>query len=310
MTKTEGVVTMERQLNNIGTTIKMIREAKNIKQYVLQAALKNTCNLSKLEANKTQVSLITFHEILQLLDISIDEFFMFHSTTRHIQKPYYETITDYLTYHAPRVDAQYVRETCMSLSLYADESLQNVQTIKLKLLYHRLSCFYYLNFERNKHKAHAHSAILLDYYKNVINLPLLSDLNLLPMILPFVSLKEGQSLLTDFDFVHRLQQDKHYRVQNIYLHAQLTFAKRCFQERHYLLFRDTLANIDFFINNFPTVDVYAELLILKGIYFYDFESDTTRGEVFMSRGLKLADEFQLSNIYRSWNRYCKNTYKK
>jgi len=300
---------MHVHLKNIGTTLKTIREAKNMKQYMLQAALTSACNLSKIETNKSQVSLITFHEILNLLDISIDEFFMLHAAHDPNCRPSYETITDYLAHHASRVDKRYIHKALSGLSLYEHESLKNIKTIRLKLLYHQLSCFYYLNFEHDNQKAASHSAVLLDYYKNFINTPLSSDLNLLPMILPFVSIQEAQSLLADFDFIHELKQDKHYRIHRIYIHTQLTFAKKCIQERNKLLLQKTLSILDTFVLQSPTMDVYSELLIIKGIYVYAFEFDHTHGKALINQGLKLANDFQLFNLYRGWKQYTQNLYK-
>jgi len=299
---------MHQQFHNIGTTIKMIREAKNIKQYALQAALNNTCNLSKFEANKTQISLITFHEILYLLDISNEEFFILHSMHEANNKPYYDTIADYLTYHAARVDKKYITEARHVLAPYAEEPLDNIKTIKSKLLYHNLSCFYYLTFEHEREQAQPHSTILLDYYTNIINLPLLSDLNLLPMIFPFVSIKQGQAFLSDFDALHRLQHDSHYLIHHTYLHAQLAFAKRCLETRHHHQFRKALTEIDFFIINFPSIDVYAETLILRGIFLYDFESCPGKGIPLIHQGLQLARKFQLINIYNNWKQYINHTF--
>jgi transcriptional regulator with XRE-family HTH domain len=304
----KGVDNMYQQFNNIGTTIKMIREAKNIKQYALQAALNNTCNLSKFEANKTQIPLVTFHELLYLLNISNEEFFILHSMHAARDKPYYDTIADYLTYHAGRVDKKYIVEARSSLSLYAKESLHNIKTIKLKLLYHQLSCFYYLTFAYQPQKAQAHAAILLDYYTNVINLPSLSDLKLLPLIIPFVSIERGVQLLGDFDTLHSLQHDSHYHIIHTYLLAQLAFAKRCLLARNRDHFRKTLTDIDFFMMNFPTIDIYAETLILKGILFYDFDASPLEGIPLIQQGLQLAAEFQLVNIYNTWKRYTDYTY--
>jgi len=294
---------MYHQLNNIGTTIKTIREAKNIKQYILQNALTNPCNLSKIEANKSQVSLIIFYEILSLLDISTDEFFMLHEMHETTARQQYDAVNDHFTYNASRIARHDIVKALVDLSIYEHESLQNVKAMKPKLLYHKLSCFYYLNFEHDRKKAQEHSSILLDYYKNSINHPLLSDFNLLPMILPFVSIQEAQVLLADFELFPHVQIEQHYFVYHVYMHVQLTFAKRCLQERQYRLLRKTLATLDLFIPHFPIIDVYSELFILKGIYFCECKSEPSLGKPLIHQGLKLANDFHLSNIYAGWQHY-------
>lgn len=299
---------MTSQFKNIGTTIKMIREAKNIKQYALQGALKTSCNLSKLEANKTQISLQTFLELLDLLNVSTEEFFILHSMYNQKEIPPHETIYNYLSYHAPRVKLEYLQTAQSVLSIYGTHSLDTFATLKQKLLYHKLSCFYYLNFQHNRIKAKYHSDILFDYYKNNTHLSLLSELELLPMILPFISLQEGQILLDDFRFFQRLQADKNYLIQKRYLYAQLTFAKRCLEERQHLLFEKTLEVIVFFIKNLSQIDIYCEFLILKGILLYDFEHHLDTGRASILKGLKLAREFHLSNIYYPWKSYSLHVY--
>jgi|GEM_PF-4246437 len=296
---------MSDTLKNLGTTIKKIREAKNIKQIALQEALQSSGNISKIEANKQQLQLATFYEIIDLLNISIEEFFIIHSAQQQAPLTSNKKFADYLNQQAPRITQNYLKQIKTQLSVYQKTSFSNITTLKDKLLFHKVSCFYYLNFKKDKQKAAYHSRILLDYYKRTVNIPLLSELELLPMILPFTSTIEGSRLLNDFRFFQNLLANEQSNIHNIHIRSHLSFAKKCLTEGDVYHLMEALETLTLSIIHQPNSEFYCDFLLLKGVLLFQFEKQTDEGIALIQQGLKEARELHLFNLYENWITYLK-----
>lgn len=291
---------MSLDLSNIGPTLRFIQEAKQVTQLELQNCLSTPCNISKVERNLVTVSFLLFMEIITLLDVSIAEFFYLHDREHNFDL---EQIKKYIGFYYQRIPADKVTEYRKKLVAFGRTSFNDLKTRNEKFLFHKISCFYYLNFESNYEKGRKHAYQLLDYYKNVIHSPLLSEFEMFPVVIPYVSLLEGARLLSDLQHYAQKHQTGFKFIEDLYIRSHLNFAKRALAERDALRFSEALDQLSFLLYESPSQAFHCEYLILRGIFFYQYERQLEAGAELITEGLAIAKQKQYTNIYTNWLKY-------
>ena len=292
----------------LGPAIRDLRKANGVKQKSLQQAITHSCNLSKIETGKAALPVPVFFEVLTFFNMTCQEFvdtYLYHIV------PFKIPAAVNMNQLYMRISGHEVRKQIDSLIDFKYTSFDDFQQRPQKLMFHRLSCFHHLNFEKHWDKAKKHALELFHYYHYIINTPSLNDLDLLPLMLPFVTLTEAEMLLQDlYHFKKRnpsMTDVTKERYDQIVIRSYLALAKSALKQQDPLYLSDALEAIFQQLHDTSYPHYYSEALILKGILFYKYENQYTEGTGFIQSGLKIAFTHNFANITSKWTRYCQRT---
>lgn len=278
----------------LGKTLRQIRIYKGLSQKKVMELLPFPLpfNLSRIELDKTEITGSLFLGLLDFYDINLHEFHMLHDNRNQTQYYQMKIMLRYTYSHISIQKIQKYRSTLRKLIINPQ------QMTKELLLYHRISCFYYYVFKNNKEKTRFHSLILLDYYQNQLFSPLLSDLELIPMITLHCPIELCPVLLKELQFY--IQKFHTLLYSRFYLQASVNYAKRLLQMKDYNQLRLVLADIESVLLQIDCSAIRSEVYILKAIVLIECHHNKEKGQKMLQYGLAFAQTNNHINILNFW----------
>ncbi|MER1959161.1 MAG: helix-turn-helix transcriptional regulator [Solibacillus sp.] len=283
----------------LGHTIKEIRVGKGLSQkYVVESTISQS-NYSRFENGEIDVSASTFLSILRRLQVSLDEFLLFHKQDEvdlrdDIKKQFYE-----LTYNKEGelenilykieiydpdnkdIDIQFIKEICSSLLILLKESDLNKARVGLQKVWQLLS-------KRNQ--------------------LFITDIYLLNSILFYFPL---ETVRTIKDFLDRnIEFYKGNReIELIQLNISINFVLLLIKEKN---FRESLEYIDKSINmskQHRDVLRIGICYIRKGIILSHITCDQEDCKSWINRGITLLEEIEVHSIIVVLKKEIRNYFK-
>lgn len=283
--------------NNIGATIRHIRISRGKTQKKVVDSLPYNCNLSAIELGHMEISAIVLFDILEYLNVSPEEFLLIANDFNH---NIFDSVIEDMFKSSGILSQQNIEAKMQKLASSLKTSRSPVE--KHIITYHRICCFYFLNFEYNAKKAREHFSYLWEYLYAIGNNLLLSDLDLIPLLIPFLPPQQAQLLIEEMLFVLKKLNLLHHK--SLLLRAYLNFAKLLIIQTQ----TDTLPHICSMIEALllphAPIAFFAEFHIIKGVMLIIVQSNSDFGGESIQKGLSLAKEHSMDSLVKNWSTFC------
>lgn len=289
---------------NVGETLKKIRENKGLSQVEVQQQLPYVCYLSKIEQNKSRIDFNMLVDILAVLKTSIDEFM---EIGNRFTVQIHQFIQEKMSNNAFNISKYEVQKYLTKFDEHFQEHPCTNKHSQLHLLYCKLKCFYYLNFEQDHSQAKEYADVIMNYLFSTQYNYTIQDIELAVIAMAFCSFEEAQIITTKAQFM--LDQAHSTAQHELHTRFLLASTKNLLLHEKYDTIPHKIQDLEKQMLVYPSAKFRSEVLLLKGYGYIKLaqskQKDSLEGINLLIEGLQLARRNQETVLHQKWSLLCK-----